>query len=236
MTETSNLHEKSKKDSNDSYSLFKNKKDWRYSPILTEKWVLLQRNPIFWSKQEFLSERKLIALTIRYNCFEYWLISVNPSNSIREIPREEFKKMNTNIKLTRAARWWNLLCGQPLQVSMAMVVYWHNLFDEKIIVMVFKGCPLRVSIYFYQKTKRHWFLLWLKKKLQYGTLRKRKDGMSEYCIVGTQPVKTILNLIYDKLRIKHKLCKLILSIIEDLKKVQTSKDFLKVATQGLPAW
>lgn len=118
---------------------------------------------------------------------------------------------------------------------MAMVVYWHNLFDEKIIVMVFKGCPLRVSIYFYQKTKRHWFLLWLKKKLQYGTLRKRKDGMSEYCIVGTQPVKTILNLIYDKLRIKHKLCKLILSIIEDLKKVQTSKDFLKVATQGLPA-
>ena len=93
------------------------------------------------------------------------------------------------------------------------------------------GFQVRISIYFYQKTKRHWFLLWLKKKLQYGTLRKRKDGMSEYCIVGMQPVKTILNLICDKLRIKYKLCKLILSIIEDLKKVQTSKDFMKVATQ-----
>nr|YP_009519391.1 hypothetical protein [Pseudocodium devriesii]AYC65394.1 hypothetical protein [Pseudocodium devriesii] len=93
------------------------------------------------------------------------------------------------------------------------------------------GYQVRISIYFYQKTKRHWFLLWLKKKLQYGTLRKRKDGMSEYCIVGTQPVQKILTLLYRKLRIKHKLCKLILAIIEDLKDVQTSEDFIKISTQ-----
>nr|AYC63962.1 hypothetical protein [Flabellia petiolata] len=91
------------------------------------------------------------------------------------------------------------------------------------------GYQIRVSIYFYQKTKRHWFILWLKKKLKYGTIRKRIDGMSEYCIVGAQPVKTILGFIGHKLRIKHKLCKLILVIIEDLKNVQNKKDFLQVA-------
>lgn len=93
------------------------------------------------------------------------------------------------------------------------------------------GYQVRISIYFYQKTKRHWFLLWLRRKLQYGIIRKRKDGISEYCIVGTQPVKRILMLLYSKLRIKHKLCKLILAIIEDLKDVQTSEDFIKIATQ-----
>ena len=55
--------------------------------------------------------------------------------------------------------------------------------------------------------------------------------MFEYGIVGAPSFQTILNLICQKLRIKHKLCKLILSIIEDLKKVQTSKDFIKVETQ-----
>lgn len=147
---------------------------------------------------------------------------MNPSNSIREIPREEFKKMNTNIKLTSDEISYiaGFLDGDGCLLA--------QLVQRKDYRY---GYQVRISIYFYQKTKRHWFLLWLKRKLQYGTIRKRKDGMSEYCIVGAQPVKTILNLICNKLRIKHKLCKLILSIIEDLKKVQTSEDFIKVATQ-----
>lgn len=91
------------------------------------------------------------------------------------------------------------------------------------------GFQVRISIYFYQKTNRYWFLLWLKKKLQYGTLRKRKDGVSEYCIVGSAQVEKILSLFYNKLRIKHKLCKLLLTIIEDLKNIQTAQDFVQVA-------
>lgn len=91
------------------------------------------------------------------------------------------------------------------------------------------GYQIRVSIYFYQKTKRQWILLWLKKKLKYGTFRQRKDGMSEYCIVGAQPVQKILNLLCPKLRLKHKLCKLILTIIEDLKHVKNPQDFIQIA-------
>ena len=91
------------------------------------------------------------------------------------------------------------------------------------------GYQIRLSIYFYQKTKRYWFLLWLKKKLHYGTLRQRKDGVSEYCIVGSAQVEKILHMLCNKLRIKHKLCKLVLTIIENLKNVQTPEDFLQIA-------
>jgi len=48
---------------------------------------------------------------------------------------------------------------------------------------------IRVSITFYQKTTRHWFLIQLKNQLQYGTLRKNKtNGMSDYTIVGEDAV------------------------------------------------
>nr|YP_009130546.1 putative LAGLIDADG homing endonuclease [Tydemania expeditionis]CEO91076.1 putative LAGLIDADG homing endonuclease [Tydemania expeditionis] len=136
------------------------------------------------------------------------------------IPREDFKNMNKNIELTsdEIAYIAGFLDGDGCLLAQLI-----RREDYRY------GYQIRISIYFYQKTKRHWFLLWMKKKLRYGTLRKRNDGMSEYCIVGTLPVQRILTLICDKLRIKHKLCKLILTIIEDLKTVENAQDFLQVA-------
>nr|AYC64756.1 hypothetical protein [Boodleopsis sp. FL1161] len=90
------------------------------------------------------------------------------------------------------------------------------------------GFQLRLSLCFYQKTNRYWFLLWLKKKLQYGILKK-KNGIFEYCIVNCIQVKKILQLVYNKLRIKHKLCKLILTIIENFQKVKTNHDLIQIA-------
>lgn len=136
------------------------------------------------------------------------------------LPREEFKNMNKNIKLTseEIAYIAGFLDGDGCLLA--------QLIRRKDYRY---GYQIRLSIYFYQKTKRHWFLLWLKKKLRYGTLRKRNDGMSEYCIVGAEPVKKILNLICDKLRMKHKLCKLILTIIDDLKNIQNAQDFVQIS-------
>lgn len=90
------------------------------------------------------------------------------------------------------------------------------------------GFQIRVSIYFYQKTRRHWFILWLKSKLRYGNIRKRKDGMSEYCIVGFSAVQHILEHLCSKLRLKHKLGKLVLQIIASAKTVETQEHFIAV--------
>lgn len=75
---------------------------------------------------------------------------------------------------------------------------------------------IRVSITFYQKTIRHWFLLQMQKKLGVGTLRKRNDGMSELTIVGFTPIKQLLNVLLPYLIIKKPIAKLILEIIDKL--------------------
>ncbi len=52
--------------------------------------------------------------------------------------------------------------------------------------------------------------------------------MSEFVIVAQTPVETILKELYPYLKIKKPLCRLVLSIIQDLKAVKTEADFLKV--------
>lgn len=74
------------------------------------------------------------------------------------------------------------------------------------------GYQIRLSIVFYQKTKYKHHLEWLKQKLQYGYVRERKDGMSEYTIVGLAEVKNILQKLLPFLHLKKNLAKLIIRI------------------------
>lgn len=76
------------------------------------------------------------------------------------------------------------------------------------------GYQIRVSIVFYQKTIHQDFLLWLKKRLGYGYIRARRDGMTEYTIVGLGKVKYVLTLLYPHLRLKKELARNVLRIIE----------------------
>lgn len=90
------------------------------------------------------------------------------------------------------------------------------------------GFQVRVSVTFYQKTSRYWFLLWLKKELKCGTLRKRPDGVSELTLVGVQTVQPFLLTLRKHLLIKRRQARLVLEICNRLSKNQTPHDFLQV--------
>ena len=76
------------------------------------------------------------------------------------------------------------------------------------------GFQIRVSVVFYQKTTHQDFLLWLKKQLDYGYIRARRDGMTEYTIVGLREVELVLSLLYPFLHLKKELAKSVLRIIK----------------------
>ena len=91
------------------------------------------------------------------------------------------------------------------------------------------GYSIRVTICFYQKTKRHWFLLKLRKLLgKEWKVKKRNDGMSELYITGFKPVRNLLITLQPYLRLKPRLSKLVLEIIDEYSQVQTEADFLEV--------
>lgn len=52
--------------------------------------------------------------------------------------------------------------------------------------------------------------------------------MSEFVMVAKGPTEFLLKELYPFLKLKKPLCKLILSIIDDLKLVKTEADFFKV--------
>ena len=85
---------------------------------------------------------------------------------------------------------------------------------------------IRVSITFFQSTKRHWFLLQLHEKLKIGCLRKRNDGMSELSIVGSASVSTLLTDLMPYLKLKKKQAELVLQIVPKLSRKQDKHDFL----------
>ena len=66
------------------------------------------------------------------------------------------------------------------------------------------GYQIRASIVFYQDIRNKHFLEWLKKKLKFGYIRNRNDGMSEYTIVGVEAVSIILKLFKPYLRLKKR--------------------------------
>lgn len=87
---------------------------------------------------------------------------------------------------------------------------------------------IRVTLTFFQKTKRHWILLQLSQLLKVGTIRKRNDGMSEYAIVGKTSVKHCLQLLYPYLRLKKLQACRVLQIISQLEKDQDPQAFVKL--------
>lgn len=74
------------------------------------------------------------------------------------------------------------------------------------------GYQIRSSIVFYQKPQYRWFLEWIKSKLNYGYIRNRKDGMSEYTIIGVKETCSVIKILYPYLRLKKKQADLTLQI------------------------
>lgn len=52
--------------------------------------------------------------------------------------------------------------------------------------------------------------------------------MSEYCIVSSDPVKTILISLGKYIKLKNSLLKLVLKIIEDKRNIKSIEDFIEV--------
>ena len=76
------------------------------------------------------------------------------------------------------------------------------------------GFQIRISVVFYQKNTHQDFLLWLKKQLDYGYVRNRKDGMTEYTIVGMKQVENVLIMLYPFLHLKKELARDVLRLIK----------------------
>jgi hypothetical protein len=76
---------------------------------------------------------------------------------------------------------------------------------------------IRVSVTFYQRTKRKWILQWLQKRLKCGVIRDRNDGnMSDYTITGATQVKQLLLELKPWIKLKKPQTRLLLKIIEHL--------------------
>ncbi len=78
------------------------------------------------------------------------------------------------------------------------------------------GYQIRASIVFYQKTQYKNFLFWLKEQFDFGYVRDRNDGISEYTIVGVTPVTETLNLLKPFIRLKKKQAELTLSVLSQM--------------------
>jgi hypothetical protein len=87
---------------------------------------------------------------------------------------------------------------------------------------------IRVTITLFQSTKRHWFLLQLKQRLQCGSVRKRNDGISEYSIVGIDSVAVLCKILLPYLRLKRRQAELVLRITNELSVKQTQSEFLSL--------
>lgn len=92
-----------------------------------------------------------------------------------------------------------------------------------------QGFQLRVSIAFYQKSTKHWFLIWLDKVLKKsGSLSKRNDNISVYTLRAQNPIKNLLESLLPQLKIKKKQGKLAILIFERKSRIQSRSDFIEV--------
>ncbi len=90
---------------------------------------------------------------------------------------------------------------------------------------------IRFSLTVYQKTKRHWVVIWFDKKIGLGTVRKRSDGMSEYSLVGPHSVKNVLIALLPFLKVKRRQALLVIEMINNLSKNQDPQSFVKLCEQ-----
>ncbi len=85
-----------------------------------------------------------------------------------------------------------------------------------------------MSIGFYQNKRYNWFLENLQKDLKCGSIRTKNDGVTEYIITGTDPVKNLLLQLKDCLVLKKRQANLVLEILEQKKQIKSKADFLAV--------
>ncbi|MFH1235410.1 MAG: hypothetical protein V1685_00540, partial [Parcubacteria group bacterium] len=86
------------------------------------------------------------------------------------------------------------------------------------------------SIVFYQKSSHREILEWLQKKLEYGYIRNRNDGMTEYTIVGLREVSEVLKVLSPYLRLKRVLAKQILALINVHPQKMTAESLMKMSS------
>lgn len=94
------------------------------------------------------------------------------------------------------------------------------------------GFELRLSVSFYQKATRYWFILKIRRYLNSLGIRsnsgKKSDGMSYLTITGDNQVKKLLEMIYPYLLLKKRLARLTLDIINLKKTIKKEDDFIEV--------
>jgi hypothetical protein len=78
------------------------------------------------------------------------------------------------------------------------------------------GFQVRASVAFYQKTNNERILLWLKEQLGSGSIRRRRTGMSDYTIVGSNDVARLLRELQRYILLKQEHVRLGLEILEGL--------------------
>ena len=95
------------------------------------------------------------------------------------------------------------------------------------------GYQIRVTITFFQSSKRHWFLMKLQNEFLFGgTLRRRNDGISELSLVGVQTVKPFLELVQPYLLVKENQTKIVLEICNKLSKNQSPEEFIELCEKA----
>ena len=91
------------------------------------------------------------------------------------------------------------------------------------------GYQVRTSIVFYQKKTHQEILTWLKTKLNYGYIRDRNDGITEYTIVGLEEVKTVLELLLPFLYLKKELAKKVIRLIESHPRRMSKQELIRLS-------
>ena len=95
------------------------------------------------------------------------------------------------------------------------------------------GYQIRVTVTFFQKSTRHWFLIKLKNEFAVdGTLRYRNDGLSELSVVGVSVVKSFLQSVQPYLLVKKKQAEIVLEICNTLSRDQSPKDFVELCKKA----
>ena len=87
------------------------------------------------------------------------------------------------------------------------------------------------SVIFYQSKKEKEFLNWLKKIINRGYIRERKDGIVEYILGDVKSIEYLLKEILPYLKLKEKQAKLMLKILLLKRNIKEAKDFLKLAKE-----
>lgn len=91
------------------------------------------------------------------------------------------------------------------------------------------GFQIRVSVVFFQKKEKIWFLNKMQKDLHRGTVRIRNDNMAELSIVGHQSVEAFIKEYYPYMQLKKPIARAVLSIITETRNVgDDANRFLEV--------